>query len=346
MRDFRSSSLARVKCGQLLAIFLVAFCLFVPGLTGCSGTDGAGSLAGSSKVVKTESAEPSHSESEPAGSAASAASDGERTFHPSASFDLSEIPEYSGSPYAVVADGVPGLSEEDAQGVAECYAPLDALGRCGTAVAVVSRATQPTEERGSIGMVKPSGWHTVRYDDLVEGKYLYNRCHLIGYQLTGENANERNLITGTRYMNVDGMLPFEDQVDGYVDSTGGSVLYRVTPLFAGDELVARGVHMEALSLGDGGVGLRFNVFCYNVQPGIEIDYATGESHIAETQAFAGQSLESSPSATYVLNANTNKFHLPGCSSVSRMKESNRREFTGTREELIAQGYEPCSKCNP
>ena len=138
----------------------------------------------------------------------------------------------------------------------------------------------PTEERGSIGMIRPSGWHTVRYDDLVDGRYLYNRCHLLGFQLTAENANERNLITGTRYMNVEGMLPFENQVASYVERTGNRVLMRSTPVFVGDELVARGVHLEALSIDDGGAGVSFNVFCYNVQPGIVIDYATGESALA------------------------------------------------------------------
>ena len=160
----------------------------------------------------------------------------------------------------------------------ESYSKLDRLGRCRTAFACIGTDIMPTEKRGSIGMVKPSGWHTVRYDNLVEGKYLYNRCHLIAYQLSGENANERNLITGTRYMNTEGMLPFENKVADYVRSTKNHVLYRVAPVFKGTELVARGVQMEAYSVEDRGEGICFNVFVYNVQPGIEIDYASGDSH--------------------------------------------------------------------
>ena len=180
-------------------------------------------------------------------------------------------------------NGQPSFTEEEKAGTVswECYAELDLLGRCGSAMACIGRDLMPTEERGPIGMVKPSGWHTVRYDDVVDGKYLYNRCHLIGYQLTGENANEQNLLTGTRYLNVVGMLPFEDLAADYVQETGNHVLYRVTPVFRGLELVARGVQMEAWSVEDNGAGVCFNVYCYNVQPGVEIDYATGESRLAE-----------------------------------------------------------------
>ena len=196
---------------------------------------------------------------------------------------LDTLPDYGGSPYVELNDGQPSFTEEQKAETAsyETYASLDLLGRCGTAEACIGQDLMPTEERGAIGMVKPSGWHTVRYDDVVDGKYLYNRCHLIGYQLAGENANERNLITGTRYLNVEGMLPFEDQVADYVQETGNHVLYRVTPVFQGAELVARGVQMEAWSVEDGGAGVCFNVYCYNVQPGVEIDYATGESRLAE-----------------------------------------------------------------
>ena len=161
----------------------------------------------------------------------------------------------------------------------ERFSDLDHLGRCGVAYANVCRELMPTEPRGEIGQVKPSGWHTVKYD-WVDGKYLYNRCHLLGFQLTGENANKKNLITGTRYMNVDGMLPFENMIDDYVEETGNHVLYRVTPIFEGENLVANGVLMEALSVEDAGEGVRFNVFCYNAQPGVVIDYATGESWAA------------------------------------------------------------------
>ena len=190
-----------------------------------------------------------------------------------------EIPVYAGQPQTVIKDNVPDFTEEEKSctDAFEYYGDLDTLGRCTVTFANVCPQTQPTEKRGTIGQVRPSGWHTVKYNDLIDGNYLYNRCHLIGYQLTGENANVSNLITGTRYLNVEGMLPFEDMVDDYVDETGNHVLYRVTPIFKGDELVARGVRMEAWSVEDAGTGICFDVFCYNVQPGIVIDYATGDS---------------------------------------------------------------------
>ena len=191
--------------------------------------------------------------------------------------ELSDIPDYSGAPYVVLGDNVPDFTDADMQTTSyEEYSDLDNLGRCGAANAIVGIDLMPTEPRGAIGQVRPSGWHTVKYEG-IDGNYLYNRCHLIGYQLTGENANEKNLITGTRYLNVEGMLPFEDMVDAYVDETGNHVLYRVRPIFSGDDLVARGVHMEAWSVEDAGQGICFDVFCYNVQPGIVIDYVTGDS---------------------------------------------------------------------
>lgn len=180
-------------------------------------------------------------------------------------------------PYVILNDNMPLFKETEYTTTAyEAYAPLDWLGRCGTAVACIGTELMPTEERGSIGQIKPSGWHTIRYD-IVEGKYLYNRCHLIGYQLTGENANEKNLITGTRYMNVEGMLPFEDMVAAYVRYTGRHVLYRVTPVYEGTNLVASGVTIEGYSVEDEGGGICFYVYIPNIQPGIEIDYANGES---------------------------------------------------------------------
>lgn len=193
-----------------------------------------------------------------------------------AEFDFSALPPYSGEPYISVCGGDPDFSENEITSVSyEYYSELDALGRCGVCIASVGQDIMPTEKRGSIGQVKPTGWHTVKYD-FVDGKYLYNRCHLIGFQLTGENANKRNLITGTRYLNVEGMLPFENMVADYVKETGNHVMYRVTPIFVGDELLARGVHIEAESVEDGGDDIMFNVFCYNVQPGVVLDYATGE----------------------------------------------------------------------
>ena len=190
---------------------------------------------------------------------------------------LDDIPAYSGEPYVVIGENKPNFTEEDMSNKAyEYYSDLDTEQRCGVVEANIGRELMPTEERGSIGRVKPTGWQTVKYDH-VDGKYLYNRCHLIGFQLTGENANERNLITGTRYMNTEGMLPFENMVADYIKETGNHVLYRVTPIFEGDNLVASGVEMEAKSVEDNGEGICFHVYVYNVQPGVEIDYATGES---------------------------------------------------------------------
>ena len=227
----------------------------------------------------------------------------------------------------------------------------------------------PTEERGSIGMVKPTGWHTVRYDDLVDGKYLYNRCHLIGFQLTGENANTSNLITGTRYLNIEGMLPFENMVADYVKETGNHVMYRVTPIFEGSNLLASGVLMEGYSVEDNGAGICYCVYAYNVQPGVEIDYATGESKLEESAqpeqpptvvvpaptptpkpeeqpSEEPETGNQSSQASYILNTNTKKFHYPSCSSVDDMKEKNKQEFFGSRDEAVAQGYSPCGRCKP
>lgn len=253
--------------------------------------------------------------------------------------ELDSIPYYSGDPYVVVYDNLPDFPEEAK--VAECfeeYGDLDALNRCTVAYACVGIDTMPTEKRGNIGSVKPTGWQVAKYDS-VDGKYLYNRCHLIGFQLTAENANERNLITGTRYMNVDGMLPFENLVADYVKETDHHVLYRVTPIFNGDNLVADGVQMEAWSVEDEGEGVCFNVFVYNVQPGIEIDYATGESWLSG---------ESGPSeqGTYILNTNSKKFHLPDCSGAASISEANRKDYSGSRSDLISQGYDPCGQCKP
>ena len=262
------------------------------------------------------------------------------------SYTLEEVPAYSGEPYVVLNGNIPDFPESDRTANSfESYSPLDELGRCGTAYANVGEDLMPTEERGSIGQVQPSGWHTVRYD-CVDGQYLYNRCHLIGYQLTGENANEENLITGTRYLNVEGMLPFEDQVAEYVEETGCHVLYRVTPVYQGDDLVASGVVMEAESVEDDGAGVRFCVYVYNVQPGVEIDYATGESWLAEEEPPAETASGQAEGQHYVLNTRSMKFHLPECSGVATMSQNNRRDYTGSRQALLDQGYSPCGTCNP
>lgn len=292
-------------------------------------------------------------------------------------FNAADVPAYSGEPYTAVNNNEPYFTSDNLTTEAfENYSELDALGRCGVAYANVCLETMPTEKRGSISEVKPTGWHSVKYDN-VDGKSLYNRCHLIGYQLTAENANQQNLITGTRYLNVDGMLPFENMVADYVKETDNHVLYRVTPIFTGDNLVADGVLMEGYSVEDEGDGICFGVYAYNVQPGITIDYATGDSWLSsekgnsdsssggnstvsqsaadksgtqqaavQTESVKETSAPVSTGTEYILNTNTKKFHYPSCSSVKQMKASNKKEYTGSRDDLIAQGYDPCKKCNP
>lgn len=285
-------------------------------------------------------------------------------------FSIADVPQYAGDAYVELNGNMPLFSDEEINTDSfESYEELDELGRCGVTFANVSIEIMPTEERGEIGQIKPSGWHTVKYNGLIEGNYLYNRCHLIGYQLSGENDNVNNLITGTRHLNTVGMLPFENQVAEYVKNTENHVLYRVTPVFEGENLVASGVVMEAYSVEDEGEGICFNVFVYNVQPGVIIDYATGDSCLDEnyvsddlpddfvedeidsvgdetTEATTEISEETEIECDYVLNKNTKKFHYPSCSSVDDMKEKNKEYFKGSREEVIGAGYEPCGRCNP
>lgn len=260
-------------------------------------------------------------------------------------FSYGSIPAYSGSPYVAVNENIPFFTDEELTTQSfETYSELDSLGRCGVTYACIGQDLMPTEDRESISEVTPSGWNNKEYD-FVDGGWLYNRCHLIGFQLTGENANEKNLITGTRSMNVDGMLLFENMTADYIKETGNHVMYRVTPVFEGDELVPRGVLMEGKSVEDNGEGILFNVFVYNVQPGVEINYMTGDSKL--TEAGGSESSEqNSAEGEYILNTNTKKFHLPDCSSVTDMDEDNREGFSGSREELIDMGYEPCGRCNP
>ena len=251
---------------------------------------------------------------------------------------IASVPAYSGKPFIAINGNKPNFTEADlTEKSFEKYSPLDSLKRC-----------------GSIGQVKPSGWQTAKYD-FVDGKYLYNRCHLIGYQLTAENANERNLITGTRYMNVDGMLPFENMVADYIKETGNHVLYRVTPVFNGNNLVASGVQMEAMSVEDKGAGISFNVFCYNVQPGVEINYVDGKSKLAEgqqTAKTAGNKPKVCPTVddyavqSNVLNNGSKKFHKPDCSGAEKISAKNKENFKGRRAELISKGYSPCGICKP
>lgn len=267
---------------------------------------------------------------------------------------VDDVPAYSGEPYVEVNDNQPEFTEEELTTVSyEDYSELDELGRCQTAEACIGQDLMPTEARESISSVKPTGWKNKSYDT-VDGGYVYNRCHLIGYQLTGETANEENLITGTRYMNVEGMLPFEDEVAAYIKETDNHVMYRVTPVFEGDDLIASGVQMQAESVEDDGAGISFNVYVYNVQPYVVIDYRTGENwegdEIAEPEGKWADGTEAEPSDTkeqmYILNKNTKKFHKPECSGAKKIKAKNKGEYTGSRQTLIDEGYEPCGNCNP
>lgn len=340
----------------LLSIFAV-FGL----LAGCSAPANSPAVSSTSREIVSSLSVSSSASSIPSSQAAQSSS----TAPTSKAFSLTDVPAYSGKPFVPVNNNVPAFAVSDCTTKSfERYSDLDNLGRCGVAYANVGTDTMPDAERGSIGSIKPSGWHTVKYDN-VDGKYLYNRCHLIGYQLTAENANPKNLITGTRYLNVEGMLPFENMVADYIKETKHHVLYRVTPIFEGNNLVATGVHMEAYSVEDKGEGISYNVFIYNVQPGITIDYATGDSKSTvhtDSEASAPQAesegtlLATSQSEastnqkttgeTYLLNENTKKFHRPSCPEAAKIRKKNRKTYTGSRNQLISQGYTPCKKCNP
>ena len=289
------------------------------------------------------------------------------------SFEYGELPTYTEIPFTVLNNNVPYFDPSDFDGESfEYYSELDEIGRCGVCMVCVGEDIMPVDDRRDISSIKPTGWHSQTYD-IIKGKYLYNRCHLIGYQLTGENANRNNLITGTRYLNVDGMLPFENQTASYVETTHNHVLYRVTPVFEDTELVCRGVVMEAWSVEDSGAGVCFNVFCYNIQPGIAIDYASGESSLIENYVTTAQttvmsatsttassasttvSLTSSSSVTttpdihnctYIGNKSTKKFHRPECPYVDKINYDNIIYFHGSREEVLNEEYTPCQKCNP
>ena len=267
-------------------------------------------------------------------------------------FNYNDVPAYSGSPFWMANNGMPYFTEAEMQNTEtfETYSELDRLGRCGVAYANIHKTLMPNEDRESLSSVSPSGWNNKKYDtDLVDGGWIYNRAHLIGFQLAGEQANEKNLITGTRYCNVEGMLPFENMIADYIKETNNHVLYRVTPIYVGDEMVARGVLMEAYSVEDEGDGVCYNVFCYNVQPGIEIDYATGDSWLSNEKPVKDPEVndqEKGEKTTYVLNTNSKKFHYPDCSSVGKMSEKNKEERTTTREDLISEGYDPCGSCKP
>ncbi len=242
------------------------------------------------------------------------------------------IPEYNGKPYVELNKNQPEFSSKDMVTESfESYSDLDSLGRCGTAFANIGKDLMPSEDRGSISQVKPSGWQNVKYD-IVDGRYLYNRCHLIGYQLTAENANKKNLITGTRYLNIQGMLPFENMVADYIKETDFHVLYRVTPLFDGDDLVAKGVQMEAYSVEDEGDGICFNIFAYNVQPGIAIDYATGDSRLEDG------ALEHDSEAEVRGNVKSKIYHCKGQSAYEEMANSPNLIVFKSEQDAIDAGY--------
>ena len=257
-------------------------------------------------------------------------------------FSVDSIPEYCGKKYVVINNNEPDFNKNIEPKAFEKYTPLDRYGRCVESYACVCKETMPTEKRGDIYSIKPSGWQHVEYD-FVDGRSLYNRCHLIGFQLTAENDNERNLITGTRYMNT-AMVPFENMVADYIKETNNHVIYKATPVFKDKELLARGVHMQAYSIEDKGEGICFNVYCYNVQPGVKINYSDGKSELNKdtvTSTSAAGIVRS-----YVLNTRSKKFHNTDCPGVKDIYPNNKTDFKGTREELINKGYSPCGKCSP
>ena len=277
---------------------------------------------------------------------------------------LSEVPAYSGDASITINNNVPEFTDRQLSSKEsyQKYGRLDSLGRATACTALIDKDTMPVTGRGSIGMIKPSGWHLVKYD-FINGKYLYNRCHLIAFCLTGVDGRSeylaRDLVTGTRYMNIEGQLPFEEETADYIKDTGNHVLYRVTPVFRGRDLLCSGVHMEAESIEDHGSGIKFNVYCYNVQPGVAIDYASGDNHkVSGSAALAGsdssavseQKTDADTSQagrnTYVININTRKFHRPDCPSVKQTLAKNRKTVHEKRAALIKEGYSPCKNCRP
>lgn len=331
---------AAIAICELLAIATI--------FTGCastnlSGTEGAGHAAGA--VVAGEDF------SGTLGSKDKVDKPQEDLVNNNSYVSLDAIPAYDGKAYVAVNNNEPFFTDSDMTTTAfENYSDLDSLGRCGVAYANICKDIMPTEERGKIGMIKPSGWHTVKYD-VIKDRYLYNRCHLIGYQLAGENANPKNLITGTRYLNVEGMLPFENLVADYVNNTGNHVLYRVTPMFSGSNLVANGVLIEAKSVEDNGGGILFNVYCYNVQPGVGINYENGDSWLdgttgsassgSDSSAAENSAADSSNSETMVhITATGKKYHRAGCRTLKKS------DTEVTLDEAKSMGLSPCGICNP
>lgn len=337
-----------LKLRKKTAIALCELLAIATIFTGCastnlSGTEGAGHVAGA--VVAGEDSSGALDSKDNA--------DGpqEDLVNNNSYVSLDAIPAYDGKAYVAINNNEPFFTDSDMTTTAfENYSDLDSLGRCGVAYANICKDIMPTEERGKIGMIKPSGWHTVKYD-VIKDRYLYNRCHLIGYQLAGENANPKNLITGTRYLNVEGMLPFENLVADYVNNTGNHVLYRVTPMFSGSNLVANGVLIEAKSVEDNGGGILFNVYCYNVQPGVGINYENGDSWLDGTTGSASSgsyssaaensAADSSNSETMVhITATGKKYHRAGCRTLKKS------DTEVTLDEAKSMGLSPCGICNP
>ena len=337
-----------LKLRKTAAIALCELLAIATIFTGCastdlSGTEGAGHAAGA-EVAGEDSSGALDSKDKVDGPQ-------EDLVNNNSYVSLDAIPAYDGKAYVAVNNNEPFFTDSDMTTTAfENYSDLDSLGRCGVAYANICKDIMPTEERGKIGMIKPSGWHTVKYD-VIKDRYLYNRCHLIGYQLAGENANPKNLITGTRYLNVEGMLPFENLVADYVNNTGNHVLYRVTPMFSGSNLVANGVLIEAKSVEDNGGGILFNVYCYNVQPGIGINYENGDSWLdgttgsassgSDSSAAENSAADSSNSETMVhITATGKKYHRAGCRTLKKS------DTEVTLDEAKSMGLSPCGICNP
>lgn len=337
-----------LKLRKTAAIALCELLAIATIFTGCastdlSGTEGAGHAAGA--VVAGEDS------SGALGSKDKVDGPQDDLVNNNSYVSLDAIPAYDGKAYVAINNNEPFFTDSDMTTTAfENYSDLDSLGRCGVAYANICKDIMPTEERGKIGMIKPSGWHTVKYD-VIKDRYLYNRCHLIGYQLAGENANPKNLITGTRYLNVEGMLPFENLVADYVNNTGNHVLYRVTPMFSGSNLVANGVLIEAKSVEDNGGGILFNVYCYNVQPGVGINYENGDSWLDGTTGSASSGSDSSAAENSVadssnsetmvhITATGKKYHRAGCRTLKKS------DTEVTLDEAKSMGLSPCGICNP
>ena len=337
-----------LKLRKTAAITLCELLAIATIFTGCastdlSGTEGAGHAAGAEVAGEDSSGT--------LGSKDKVDKPQEDLVNNNSYVSLDAIPAYDGKAYVAVNNNEPFFTDSDMTTTAfENYSDLDSLGRCGVAYANICKDIMPTEERGKIGMIKPSGWHTVKYD-VIKDRYLYNRCHLIGYQLAGENANPKNLITGTRYLNVEGMLPFENLVADYVNNTGNHVLYRVTPMFSGSNLVANGVLIEAKSVEDNGGGILFNVYCYNVQPGVGINYENGDSWLdgttgsassgSDSSAAENSAADSSNSETMVhITATGKKYHRAGCRTLKKS------DTEVTLDEAKSMGLSPCGICNP